>query len=157
MPNKSKREVLVRRSVSHSKNTTMTSSALDSQVEPGFSKGSLYEKHRATYASDAVQLLLDNLQVSGKRDARILDLAAGTGKFTEALAAREEQYQIVAVEPLESMRSVLAEKSLLNTEVKDGHAGEIPVEDGSIDAVVIAQVSVVCSSLGFQAAFAYTG
>lgn len=121
--------------------------AVDSQVGPGFSKGAQYDQHRATYAADAVEILLENLQVSGKKNARILDLAAGTGKLTEALSARGEDYNIVAVEPLESMRKVLAEKKLSGVEVKDGHAESIPVDDASIDAVVIAQVRVVSSTI----------
>lgn len=123
---------------------------IDSQVGPGFSKGQQYDQHRATYAADAVEILLQNLQVSGKKNARVLDLAAGTGKLTAALSARDEGVQIVAVEPLESMRSVLEDKSLPNVEVKDGHAESIPVEDGSIDAVVVAQVSVSTGDVEFR-------
>lgn len=119
----------------------MPSDGLDHQVEPGFSKGAEYDQHRATYAADAVDLLLDNLQVLGKKGARILDLAAGTGKFTESLAARREQYDVVAVEPLESMRRVLADKKLANVDSKDGQASNIPIDDASVDAVVVAQVS----------------
>lgn len=113
---------------------------VNSQVGPGFSKGTEYDQHRATYAADVVEILLENLQVSGRKNASILDLAAGTGKLTEALSTRDEEFQIVAVEPLESMRSVLKDKGLVNVEVKDGHAESIPVHDGSIDAVVVAQV-----------------
>lgn len=114
---------------------------MDAQVGPGFSKAAQYDTHRATYSADAVEVLLENLQVSGKKNARILDLAAGTGKFTDALAARGEQFDIVAVEPLQSMRDVLAGKQLSNVEVKDGHASSIPLEEASVEAVVIAQVS----------------
>lgn len=35
-------------------------SSLDSQVTPGFSKGAQYDKHRATYAAQAVDILLEN-------------------------------------------------------------------------------------------------
>lgn len=116
---------------------------LDAQVEPGFSKGAAYDKHRATYAADAVEILLENLQVSGKKNASVLDLAAGTGKFTDALSSREEQYAVLAVEPVESMRRVLEEKRLPGVDVKDGRADSIPAEDATVDAVVVAQVSVV--------------
>jgi ubiquinone/menaquinone biosynthesis C-methylase UbiE len=40
------------------------------------------------------------------------DLTAGTGKFTELLAARPEHYSIAAIEPHEGMRNVLDKKSL---------------------------------------------
>lgn len=115
---------------------------LDSQVTPGFSKGVAYDEHRATYAEDAVELLLENLQVSGRKNAKILDLAAGTGKFTEALSARDEKYDIVAVEPVGSMRDVLQEKKLRNVNVQDGSADSIPAPDAEFDAVVVAQVSL---------------
>lgn len=117
--------------------------AMDPQVGPGFSKGLEYDQHRAIYADDAVEKLLQSLQVSGKQNARILDLAAGTGKFTEALARRPEQFEILAVEPLENLRDILAQKKLPGVTVADGEASRIPVEDATIDAVVVAQVSVL--------------
>lgn len=124
------------------KTTSDLAMSLDSQVKPGFNKGAAYDLHRATYAADVVETLLENLRVSGKKNARVLDLAAGTGKFTEPLAARGEQYEVVAVEPVEAMRRVLDAKNLPKVAVKDGLASKIPVEEASVDAVVIAQVSV---------------
>lgn len=106
----------------------------------GFAKGEEYDQYRPTYSPTMVQLLLDNLQVNGKKHAKILDLAAGTGKFTEAVAAREEQFEIVAVEPHEKMRGVLAGKELRGVTVKDGKADAIPLPDASVDAVICAQV-----------------
>ncbi|KAF2481085.1 S-adenosyl-L-methionine-dependent methyltransferase [Neohortaea acidophila] len=105
----------------------------------GFAKGEEYDQYRPTYSPTIVQLLLDNLQVNGKQHAKILDLAAGTGKFTEAVAAREEQFEIVAVEPHEKMRGVLAGKELRGVTVKDGKADAIPLPDASVDAVICAQ------------------
>ena len=43
--------------------------------------------------------LLEHLQVSGVKRARIIDLAAGTGKFTELLVGRSEDFEILAIEP----------------------------------------------------------
>ena len=37
--------------------------------------------------------------VSDMHGTRIVDLAAGTGKLTELLAARDEEFDILAVEP----------------------------------------------------------
>lgn len=116
--------------------------AMDAQVRPGFSKGNEYDKHRATYSDDAVEKLLQSLQVSGKRNARVLDLAAGTGKFTEALARRPEQFDVLAVEPLDNLREILAQKNLPGVTIAAGEASRIPAEDATIDAVVVAQVSV---------------
>jgi SAM-dependent methyltransferase len=84
--------------------------------------------------------LLEQCRVAGKRGARIIDLAAGTGKFTEALAAREEGFEILAVEPHADMRRVLSERGLKGVKVVDGTAENVPVENGWADAVFVAQV-----------------
>ncbi len=65
----------------------------------GFHDASLYDKHRPSYPPEAVTRFLEHLQVHGMKGARIVDLAAGTGKFTELLAGRDEGFEILAVEP----------------------------------------------------------
>lgn len=87
--------------------------------------------------------MIRNLQVEGLRGARIVDLAAGTGKFTELLAAREEEFEILAIEPHEGMRVELEGKQLRGVRVLDGEAGRMGVERGSVDAVVCAQVGLL--------------
>ena len=71
----------------------------------------------------------------------MLEVAAGTGKFTEVLAAREEGFEVVATEPLESMRGELAAKGL-GVEVKEGGAASLPTEDGWADVCIAAQVGL---------------
>jgi SAM-dependent methyltransferase len=61
-----------------------------------------------------------------------VDLAAGTGLFTRALEGRAAQ--VVAVEPDERMRRVLAARSPA-VQVLDGRAEDIPLPDGCADAV----------------------
>lgn len=108
----------------------------------GFAKASAYEAHRPSYPAEAVDALLTHLHLSGVRGAAILDLAAGTGKFTESLAARPEGYEIVAVEPHDEMRAELQRKALKGTRVVNGEATDMPeVETQSVDGVVVAQVS----------------
>ncbi len=63
-----------------------------------------------------------------------VDLAAGTGLFTRALAGRAGQ--VVAVEPDERMRQVLAARSP-GVRVLDGRAEDIPLPDGCADAVLV--------------------
>jgi SAM-dependent methyltransferase len=63
-----------------------------------------------------------------------LDLAAGTGLFTRALAERVPE--VIAVEPDDRMRAVLAGRS---PEVRAlaGRAEQIPLPDASVDAVFV--------------------
>jgi SAM-dependent methyltransferase len=64
----------------------------------------------------------------------VLDLAAGTGAVTRELAGRAAR--IVAVEPDERMRAVLAARCP-EAEVLDGRGEDIPLPAASVDAVVI--------------------
>jgi SAM-dependent methyltransferase len=66
--------------------------------------------------------------------AVVVDLAAGTGLFTRALEGRADQ--VVAVEPDERMRQVLAARSP-GVRVLDGRAEDIPLPDGCADAVLV--------------------
>lgn len=117
----------------------MTASIADVAIT-GFAAASSYDLHRPSYPLDAVQQLLAHLNVAGRQGARILDLAAGTGKFTQLLAKREEKFEIFAVEPHEGMRSELEKKGLNNVTVVEGDATRVPLGDGSVDAIIIAQV-----------------
>ena len=64
----------------------------------------------------------------------ILDLAAGTGVVTRELVGRAAR--VVAVEPDERMRAVLA-ASCPEAEVLAGRGEDIPLPDASVDAVVV--------------------
>ncbi|KAF5669255.1 2-heptaprenyl naphthoquinone [Fusarium heterosporum] len=106
----------------------------------GFNDAQSYDTHRPSYPSAAVGSLLGRLGLEGQPGRRILDLAAGTGKFTELLAARPEEYEIIAVEPLDSMRNNLAAKQLPRVDVRPGTAAEMKhVGDGWADACIVAQ------------------
>lgn len=105
----------------------------------GFKDASAYDAHRPSYITEAVDGLLRQLRVKDKANAKIIDLAAGTGKFTEVLAAREEKFQVIAVEPVESMRETLVAKKLPGVDVKEGAAHKMDVEDGVADALIAAQ------------------
>ena len=74
-------------------------SSIPSASTKGFENASSYDKHRPSYPAEAVTSFLKHLQVSGVEKACIVDLAAGTGKFTEMLANRDEGFDILAVEP----------------------------------------------------------
>lgn len=63
-------------------------------------------------------------------DARVLDLAAGTGRLTAEL--RRRFAEVVAVEPDERMRAV-------HGEALAGSAEAIPLQDASVDAVFVGE------------------
>ncbi len=75
-----------------------------------------------------------HLEVEGLRDARIIDLAPGTGKFTEGLAGRDEDYDILAVDPRDGMRGRLERKNLSGVQVLGDQADSMPeTESQSVD------------------------
>ena len=115
-------------------------------AQSGFNAAGKYDKERPSYFPEAVTKVLEESKVLSSSRARIIDLAAGTGKFTELLASRQEDYEIVAVEPHAEMRGVLEKKQLKGVTILDGSATNMKaVEDGWADAVVVAQVSLsVC-------------
>lgn len=101
----------------------------------GFSAGADdYERGRPSYPADAVALLCRELGIGP--GARVLDLAAGTGKLTRLLVPTGAE--VVAVEPVAEMRRRLRETAP-QAHVLDGTAERIPLPDGSVDAVTVAQ------------------
>lgn len=94
----------------------------------------VYEKVRPSYPAGAIRLLCDELGLGP--GCRVLDLAAGTGKLTRLLT--DSAADVVAVEPIEGMREVLA-ATAEGIEVLDGTAEAIPLPDSSVDLVTVAQ------------------
>jgi len=120
----------------------MSDFKLKASAQTGFAPAAAYDAHRPTYPPEAVEQLLQRLKVAGVEGARVIDLAAGTGKFTEILASRPERFDIVAIEPHDDMRRELERKGLSGVTVMNGHAEDLSaIPDGSITAVVAAQVS----------------
>lgn len=112
------------------------------QATHGFHAATSYDNHRPTYPSQAVSAILSAIRVADVPGARLVELGAGTGKFTSLLAAREEVFDVVAGEPHGEMRRVLEGKELRGVRVvgdRGEHLGS--VERGWADGVVIAQVS----------------
>lgn len=68
------------------------------------------------------------------RPGVFVDLGAGTGLFTRALAGRATR--MIAVEPDERMRAVLAARAA-STEVLAGRGEAIPLPDAAADAVFV--------------------
>jgi SAM-dependent methyltransferase len=80
------------------------------------------------------QPLLDRAQTELELEAsaRVLDLAAGTGRLTHELAQRFAH--VTAVEPDDDMRALIAEGDVLA-----GTAEAIPLDDRSVDAVFVGE------------------
>jgi len=66
----------------------------------------------------------------------VLDLGAGTGKLTRALL--KTGARVIAVEPGDAMRAEL-EQAAPAAEALRGSAEEIPLPEGSVDAITIGQ------------------
>ncbi len=94
----------------------------------------LYEQARPGYRREAVEYLVSRL---GLREGRaVADVAAGTGKLTRELVSSGAR--VFAVEPLEEMRAVLM-RVVPGAEALAGTAEALPLADGSVDAVTVAQ------------------
>ncbi|KAH8889496.1 S-adenosyl-L-methionine-dependent methyltransferase [Thozetella sp. PMI_491] len=113
--------------------------ALPAVAAEGFEDAKAYDAHRPTYPPEAVESLLQHLKIAGQPNLNVVEIASGTGKFTELLAVRPESYNIVAVEPHHGMRDQLVAKALPGVKTLDGHAARIPVEDHWGDACIAAQ------------------
>ncbi|KIX06933.1 uncharacterized protein Z518_04909 [Rhinocladiella mackenziei CBS 650.93] len=120
----------------------MKTSELPEAVKTGFAPAAAYDAHRPSYPEEAVEQLLQGLKVAGVKGANFADLAAGTGKFTELLARRPEEYDIIAIGTHDGMRAQLAQKNLARVRIMKGTADNlVGIPDGSLAGVVAAQVS----------------
>lgn len=101
----------------------------------GFAKeAQAYSRGRPEYPPALDQWLRDDLKLDGTRT--VVDLGAGTGKFTPRLLATGAH--IIAVEPISEMLDQLT-RALPKVVVRTGTAEHIPLNDGVVDAVVCAQ------------------
>jgi SAM-dependent methyltransferase len=101
----------------------------------GFARaGADYERGRPGYPPAAISHLAQTVGIGP--GARVLDLAAGTGKLTRALLGSGAV--LTAVEPVAGMREQL-ERTTPGVRVLEGTAELIPLPDGELDAVVVAQ------------------
>jgi SAM-dependent methyltransferase len=91
----------------------------------------VYARGRPGYPAGALDWLLP----PGAR--AVLDLGAGTGKLTAQLVARG--LDVMAVEPSDRMRAELERELGDQVAASAGRAEEIPLPDGSVDVVLVAQ------------------
>ena len=89
-----------------------------------------YHRVRPPYSQEVLDRAQAALALGA--DARVLDLAAGTGRLTSELAQRFAH--VVAVEPSDAMRALIRDG-----DVRAGSAEAIPLEDASVDAVFVGE------------------
>ena len=110
-------------------------SSIPREAAVGFDRGAGdYERGRPGYPPAAIACLAEQLGIGP--DRRVVDLAAGTGKLTRDLVALGAE--VVAVEPVAGMRAQL-ERAAPGAEVRAGTAEQMPLGDGTVDAVLVAQ------------------
>src|SRR6516165_8279591 len=92
-----------------------------------------YERGRPEYPPAVVGATAAELGIAPGET--VLDLAAGTGKFTRALLAIG--MDVIAVEPLSPLREILA-ANIGEERARAGFAEAIPLPDASVAAVTVA-------------------
>ncbi|HEX7168143.1 MAG TPA: class I SAM-dependent methyltransferase [Acidimicrobiales bacterium] len=101
----------------------------------GFARGAEeYEAGRPGYPQAAVDLIARELEIGP--GSTVVDVGAGTGKFTRLLLPTGAR--VVGVEPVAEMREVFA-RAVPGVEIVDGTAEAIPLGDGEVDVVTAAQ------------------
>jgi SAM-dependent methyltransferase len=109
--------------------------AVHEVAEEGFGReAEVYERVRPSYPADAVAWLVDNLGLGPGRI--VLDLAAGTGKFTRLLAPSGAT--VLAAEPVEGMRRRFV-TAVPGVPMAAAAAETLPIAPRSLDAVTVAQ------------------
>ena len=104
---------------------------IDPVAAAGFgSAADVYERARPSYPQDAVDWFVGRAGLGPGKT--VADVGAGTGKLTRLLVPSGAR--VVAVEPIPEMRA-----KIRDVEVVDGTAEELPLADGSVDAVTVAQ------------------
>jgi len=89
-----------------------------------------YERGRPTYPPEAVRWML------GEQPLTVLELGAGTGKLTRVLA--QLGHDVHATDPDAAMLQIL-EREVPGVRTAEASAEDIPLGDGSVDAVIAAQ------------------
>lgn len=91
-----------------------------------------YDRGRPRYPAEAVARMLAGVDMP----AEVVDVGAGTGQLTEALA--DAGARVTAVEPGAEPRRLLEQRAGDRARVLDARAESLPLADGSVDLVVCA-------------------
>jgi len=110
-------------------------SDVHSAASEGFAREALrYSRGRPDYPRELLSWLRGQLRLGP--DSTVVDLGAGTGKFTQLLL--QAGAKVTAIEPVDAMRAQLG-RNLPGVKALAGTAQAIPLADGAADAVVCAQ------------------
>ena len=90
----------------------------------------VYERGRPSYPAEAIDWLI------AAQARRVADVGAGTGKLTRQLCDRG--LDVIAVEPSAGMREEL-HRAVPGVPVLAGTGEQIPLADGTVDVVIVAQ------------------
>ncbi len=104
-------------------------------------EASMYNQGRPSYSEEALDLINQILSPPADNSLVLIELGAGTGKFTKAYAKQlGKSFQTyTAIEPSEGFRSSLAATAPLNVAVADGTGSNISAVDHACDGVLVAQ------------------
>jgi len=115
------------------------------QALKGFTDGNYYDKSRPTYPRAIFDLIhasvLGSVRNPSKtnQSLKVLEIAAGTGKFTEKLIKSIKNMEsFIALEPSDGFREKLQEK-LPNIKAINGSANNTGLDDDSQDIIFVAQ------------------
>ena len=101
----------------------------------GYERGAAdYEKGRPGYPATAIEALVRACGID--EQTTVVDIGAGTGKFTRHLFAHTSD--VVAVEPVEAMRAAYA-RNFPDARLLEGTAEAVPLPAASAHVVTVAQ------------------
>ena len=105
--------------------------AIDPVAAAGFARAAgVYDRARPSYPQEAIDWLVARTGLGPGRT--VADVGAGTGKLTRLLVPTGAR--VLAVEPVAEMRALIGAG-----EVLEGTAEELPLGDGAVDVVTVAQ------------------
>lgn len=119
--------------------------SVHSVAASGFLQGSHYDSNRPSYTNEAVKYVADVFQElsplgSGESQCDILELGAGTGKFTEKILSQlSSDVKYVASEPSEPFLATLKSKVPDSVQCISCTARDIPFTNNSIKLIIAAQ------------------